>query len=587
MFTHKTLFYRGLTLCILAGACSLALVSGIPVALAQFAGPFAGVGAPPGANPIIYMMSHLAFINAFLQILIFIVLNFLQYLLQANFFNDPIMMGSLNSIWILSRNIMNIIFALMLIGVALYTIVTSKSELIKNKWGQFVVAVVLVNFSWFFPRVIIDAANVLTSTVYSVPDMLPGFACTKFDGTPCDVIVDTLLPANPPQAINTWKNLNGCNTPALAPTCNCNFAPAFCFQKIPYTKAKLTKGNAHAMVSGLATSFVKVQALGQIPRGIGGGAGGGGGAVAAFQTTFNLVLHIFMTALIQAILVLPLLGLVVGLFIRIIILWVTIAFMPFTFLGYVITGKLGTNLFGFEIDLWKEFINAAFLPAVVGIPFVIGFIMLSTVAVIPAPPGFRQAFGVPLLAGVNIWWELMWIFAAIGIIWIGAFTALRRSAITGKITDKIKGFGDVIFGIAHQLPLAVPFPVPIGGKQVNFGQVLGGPQKFLNQLRNANNGGAPVQPNKVPIPGANNPAVQANLVADSRNTANIVAAINKLHLNDKSGIKDLQNTIGGQALNEKQLLQALHAEINKGGFDANVKRQINQADLNKAIANAP
>lgn len=551
MFIQKTSIHRGLILLVLFGTGLLTLLAGTPGIHAQgFAagGPSALVGAPPGSNPILMMTSYLAFINSFLQVLIFIVLNFLQYLLQADFFNDPMMMSALNNIWVLSRNIMNVIFAVMLIVVAIYTIITAKSEMIKNKFGQFVIAVVLVNFSWFFPRVIIDAANILTATVYSVPEMLPGFSCVQFDGSACEVITDTLLPA-PPAAIAPWMGGNGC-TPA---TCPC-FKPLFCYKKELYNAVAPTQGRAHAMINGLAVSFIHIQAMSQIPRGIGGG-GGGGGAAAAFQTTFNLVLNIFMTALMQAILILPLLGLAVGLFIRIIILWITIAFMPFTFLGYVITGKLGTNIFGFEIDIWKEFINAAFLPVVVAVPFVIGFIMLSTVAKIPSPAGFQQAFGIPLLAGITTWWALLWMFAAIGIIWIGAFTALARSKITGNITNKIKGFGDTIFGIGKQLPLQIPFPVPIGGKQVNFGQLLGKPQQFLNQLRNANGNpvGGPINDEA-----KHAQKVSVKNIADPLQTNKIVDAINKLALGKNDGaLKDLKNIIGGQDLNGAQLLTEL------------------------------
>lgn len=242
---------------------------------------------------------------------------------------------------------------------------------------------------------------------------------------------------------------------------------------------------AHAMINGLAVSFARITMLAKIPTSTTGIAPAGPDNIGldagqAVMVSLQIAMSIMLAFVIQVAMILPLLGLAVGLFIRIVILWITTAFMPFSFLGYVINGKLGTTIFEFETDIWKEFLIAAFLPVTVAIPIVIGFIMLSAVATVPAPPGLDGSLtiGVPLLAGVKTWWQLLWMMAAIGIIWTGAFTALSKSKITGKFTDKIKGFGESVFGTVAKIPLLTPIPLPNMnanlGTLVNAHKIAGG-----------------------------------------------------------------------------------------------------------------
>lgn len=541
-----------LAICVLAATCL-----GINTVEAQVGVPMlgAGVAGIQANEPLNAIQSILSTVNVFVHILLLVILNMLQYLLQADFFNEPKMMSALNAIWVLSRNIMNIVFAIMLIGVAFYTIITAKAELIKGKWSQFAIAVVLVNFSWFFPRVIIDVANVLTATVYSVPGMLPASPCLDFNGQPCTVITNILIMPDAQQE-DDWTTAN-CPPGA---TCRCPLGIG-CYKIQNYDTFSATNGAAHAMLNGMATTFMNIATLTQIPAAA--ITIPGAGLMANFQTTIKIVMNIMMVLFVQLAIVLPLIGLGVGLLVRILILWVAVAFMPFTFLGYVITGKLGTNVFGFEINLWDEFINAAFLPVVVAVPFVIGFIMLTTVAKIPAPPGYPQEWGVPLINGVTSWWAMLWLFAAVGIIYVGAFTALARSKITGKFTEKLKGFGDMAFGAALQLPLITPLPIGLpGGKQGNLGTLFNAPKALALKIRQEAQG-------DLKVPGVNPAAVNSTNLADALHTQAIVTAIDKLRLtpnDDKArniAFREITTRVGGENLTRKQLLEAMQTEISQ------------------------
>lgn len=440
------------------------------------------------------VMTKVAAINTFMHVLLLLSLQFVGYFLQADFFNDPAMTSALFTIWQLCRNIMNIIFALMLIGVSFYVIISAKTDLIKDKIVQFVIAVVLVNMSWFFPRVIIDVANVLTATIFDVPNLLPtaSAGCNSFDengnSVPCKVITAILLFGDTESdEARDFCRENGAGA-AGSTSCPC-VDEIECHVEKNYEDA-LSSGEmtpAHAMINGLSVSFAKLAQLAKIPTTIAGR--GPMGASQSVKISMQIALSIMMAFLVQITLVLPLLGLAIGLFIRIVIIWVTTAFMPFVFIGYVVNGKLGTDVFGFETDIWKEFINAAFLPAVVGIPMTIGFIMLNTVAQIPEPPGMVFEMTVPILNGVKSWWALIWMFAAIGIIWTGTFAALGKSKFIGKITDKIRSSGEHLAGGIARLPLLTPIPLP-GMPNANLGTLVNSGRIFSDTVRFQTSGAA-------------------------------------------------------------------------------------------------
>jgi len=437
------------------------------VALAQGETSYGGVG-----TIVVGFVQTLAVINTFMHLVLIEVLQMLGYLLQGDFFTDPVMMGALNTIWQLARNIMNVIFALAIIAVAIYTIVTAKTELIKQKWSHFVLAVILVNFSWFFPRVIIDVANIVAATVYSIPGELPGYTCKYRNANNEEVDCGVLTTAGPgpkdefcPDAKAKFGDGD----------CDC-LEDFMCYHIQTWEQAK-TMRPAHKIINGMAVSFAKILYYVRVAPNIPGN--NDGSAEATARITIQIALSVLMSFIVQLAILLALIGLGVGLFLRIIIMWVCVAFMPFTFIGVMKDGKPSNTVFGFNderFDIWKNFISAAFLPAVVGIPMTIGFIMLGTVARIEDPN--IGTMNIPLIPFVTSWWPLLWIFAAIGIMWTGTFAVLSTNKIVGSVTDKIKGFGDQAFQTAIKLPLLTPLPFPKGSGIDTIGDIPAKMRRF-------------------------------------------------------------------------------------------------------------
>jgi len=440
------------------------------------------------ADAVVDNAAYLAMLNVFMHILLMTILKMLGYLMQADIFNDPQMMSALNTVWRLSRDIMNVLFALALIVVAFYTILTAKAEFIKQKYVHFILAVILVNFSWFFPRVIIDFANVLTATVYSIPNTLPDFTCYQISDVgapkkPCEVVMDAAFLIDPVQQDAFCQQYGF--TPG---TDNCSCFGMGCYAKDTWVNARTKMRPAHAMINGLAVSFAKITNYALIPQTI--ASAGRGNVIDPGKVTLQIVLGVIMAFLVQLAIILPLLGIGIGLFLRILIMWVCVAFMPFTFLGLLVNGKPGTNVFGLEDYVWKEFLAAAFLPAMVAVPITIGFIMLGTAASVPVPPNAfgLNTFSIPLIPHIQGWWPMMWIFAAIAIMWVGSFTALRKSQLVGKVTDKLQGFGQQAFKSATKLPLLTPIPFP-GGGGTTVGSLLNIKKDFTNAMNTTTEAG--------------------------------------------------------------------------------------------------
>ncbi|MDD5055141.1 MAG: hypothetical protein PHZ00_02630 [Candidatus Peribacteraceae bacterium] len=474
MFKHKTKLLLGFLslVVILLSQSEIIVICSAQAAAGQF---LKDIGGQDGLRKI---AETLSIMNTFLFAGLMIALNMMQFLMQTTFFNDARMMGALNTIWVLSRDLVNIAFALMLVGVAIYTIITADTKYVKEKLVHFVLAVILVNFSWFFPRVIIDVSNVLTATVFSVPQMLPGPFCRSMNSRTgvaeeCNVMVDSKIFGDANE-MNIW-----CATapPHAPPTTICYPHPGFYAWKSQKISTAMNNGMApaHALMNGLVISFMKITSWPEVAS-ITSAVNAPTGTSADFLAAMNILMTIMMTFVFQIAAILPIIGLAVGYLVRIVILWVCIAFMPFTFIGYAVKGTLTTQLFGFEMDIWKQFVTAAFLPATVGIPIVIGFIMMSSAAQVPMPGNFPQSIGIPLVGGVTTWWSLLWMIAAIGILWNGAFAALKRNDIVGKFTEPMRNLGNTVFKGAMQLPLLTPLPIPGMPAGTNLGTLVNGPR---------------------------------------------------------------------------------------------------------------
>ncbi|MBI3331526.1 hypothetical protein HYZ99_01035 [Candidatus Peregrinibacteria bacterium] len=437
----------------------------IPVAYAQ--------GADTAAETFMNTMTYLAgFLITVMNLMMWVLFELLDILLNPTFIfdlqngKDGALLGMLHEIWQLMRDLVNVIFAVLLIVGAIITIVKANMETVKQYRVKFILAVVLVNFSWFVPRVIIDVSQILTYTIYQIPNGLvnPATGATLA----CQVPVTNAagVTANQPCKIvsnakfldDTKDIVNGTNTKDNSQGWKCPLPGLVCYQEQNYNAFA---GTSKGTINGLIVNHARLSILAQANSPAAAGAADPNKSEVRELLTF--LMRLILVLVIHIALFFPMLALVIALFIRIPILWVTMAFMPLAFLGFVIGDKMG------EMDtmkkIWSRFLGAAFLPALAAIPLAIGFVMVNAGATIPAPLGIAGK-SIPLLSGVKDIWQLLWMFIAIFIMWTELFPILKKDELIGKFTAPIEQYGAGLGKFALKAPLAAPIlPAPGGGTE--------------------------------------------------------------------------------------------------------------------------
>lgn len=393
------------------------------------------------------------------------------------------------SIWQFSRNITNVLFVFMLVFVALYAVVvpTDGGEFMKSNVKKFILAIILVNFSWFFPRVILDVANVLTATIFNLPASI-GSTCNTEDidgekSKECLYIEETwLFPKAKRKKVADQEKADLCLKSALTDkTHYLKVSDLVCVKLAPYDKDFNT---GMSILQGLYVNHIRIIHSGKVvpEPGPADGTWSSLQELGRFTVQFMFILFYTVAALF------PLLAMAVVLLIRIPIIWLTVAFMPFMFVGFVMGEKMG------ELNtmvIFKEFVKAAFLPAAMAIPLAVGFIMLNTSIGAACPEG-KYAYLCKeqgqLIGSVTDLWGMLWSFVAIIVMWIGIFYAIQKTGgIYATVGNSVKSVGQNWGKFALQAPLAFPI-IPVDGNPRNNESILSKWQKAKNPLLKINSG---------------------------------------------------------------------------------------------------
>lgn len=415
----------------------------------------AGSGTPSD-NIYTTMTGVMAMFIAFLNTISFIVYPLLIAVVDPRFFlgihqaNE----ATILQIWQMSRDIMNVIFAFLLIAGACLTVVTAKKDIVSKFAIKFVLGIILVNFSWFFPRVILDVAHVLTASIYQLPGMV-STTCRYVDEqgniqTPCEYPYDFKFFD---EALQISESAAGPS--ALGYKCPVS---TVCYKVDALSN---TTNTATGMLSGLIINHAHLPHLALVQNFNGGGPPptDPGDLISFFlQFLVNSGFLIVMSIALALVMV----AMLVAFVIRIPVLWITMAFMPFMFLGFVIGEKMGNFN---TMKIFDHFVKAAFLPAVTAVPLAVGFIVLNALAFSPPPSGLPPGMADLLapaasmgqfLPGIDNLWLLLWNIMTILIIWKGFFAALAIDDIYTNATKGIQSLGGNLAGLAISAPLNLP-----------------------------------------------------------------------------------------------------------------------------------
>jgi hypothetical protein len=420
----------------------------------------------------------------------------------------------LRNIWVVSRNIVNGIFAFVLLFAGIFMIVKSDGDgmgKVKQAAPKFVLAVILVNFSWFFPRVVLDISNVLTAVVYQLPALVhpnvPCMAGTDEEGNPEECIYVWNVDFSPPskkECDDAGGNILGC----VAPTSNgiprgqrlgivdiyyVDWHDARTYG-LPCANGATLNYNCNnhingsdSIINGLAVNFAKLPSFGTIDfKRLRQTIGEETSIWELTKATGRFLMHLIFHVIFSLAVFLALAAFAVVLIVRIAMIWICVAFMPFAFIGFALGKPLGELSAGEQQapNVWKYFLKYAFIPFLVAIPLSVGFTLISNLYAVKALPDSMSVLGLEFLPGVDTFHELLWMVITIGIIWMGVFSVLESDKVASKATGFFKGLGGTGMKIAGYGIGAVPImPMP-GGKSATLTGMAHGYRQAPLMLRN-------------------------------------------------------------------------------------------------------
>lgn len=371
----------------------------------------------------------------------------------------------LNTVWRVMRDIVNYGFILVLLAIAFMTVITAgtgavggSSFNVKQILPKFVVAVVLVNFTWFGARVILDAANVTAHIVYGIP-----------------------ISANVP--INTVNCVRKGTVDTLPK--GQRWCPTYCSDiTLAAPDGETTVGELKSEKFGLITcnkweNFEDWSKFGQNNI-----------AMLFAYSIFSVeelpmnaavegsLLDVTIHAIVAFVIMLLIFTVFTALFFvfleRVIILWLNIIFSPVAVLFWVMKGAFGTSAPNNKYLGLNVFIKYAFLPATVGVPLVIGFILVNAGNNLALPIPFAVNMGdiSSLIPHVSTLSQLFWFLIALGIMWTSMSIAEDAAQLTGGVVKSIKqgaeGFGKFIV----KSPVFAPWiPVKTASGEVKRGSL--------------------------------------------------------------------------------------------------------------------
>ncbi|MDD4319660.1 MAG: hypothetical protein PHW10_05050 [Candidatus Peribacteraceae bacterium] len=361
-------------------------------------------------------------------------------------------MDVMQQVWMVSRDLVNLIFAFVLIGGAAMTVLRANTDLLKSTAPRFVIALIAVNLTWFATQVLFDVSQVLTAAIYYLPQSLNEGKCEIFiqnkEVKECQVVERV--------AYSSQISEEGLTHGTDGWQC---LADVVCVKFVKYSDSE--KSTPMKVLNGLVVNHGHLATL-AFPF----------SSTSRDEGFMTLIVRMAVVLFIHLMLFFPMVALVFAFIVRIPILWVTMAFMPFVALGYVLPPSLTSGADPKKI--MATFLTSVFLPAMVAVPFALGFIMVNAGLQSSAPAAGGALDELTLFAGLNDIWELVWLAVSIGIIWTGVFMVLKKQEIGQSFVSGVQNFGGTLGKAVAQTPLLLPLPMAKGsdGKSATPMQIL-------------------------------------------------------------------------------------------------------------------
>lgn len=414
--------------------------------------------------------ASLAFIIALLQKFMWPVLLLIGGLMRNDILFGGGMEERLLLIWTNVRNLVNIMFVLVLLAIALYNVLGLKNQefQIKTIMPKFVIALIAVNFSFIGLKVVIDSINVVSTAIFAMPD-----------------VIEANLSKPPPLNYEEQlcygmygKDNNGIAMNGKMPDTEnslCKRDSATSPPKLdPAKSGFLKKFSGQSFAVFMAISFQKIADLNQVKVNENGGL-----RELSMNMAFSMIFTIvYGTAFIALFVVL--LG-------RLVVLWISLALCPLVALKMVLPQKMQQSIMGGgEMDLQSIFVKNAIAPIPIALVMTIGYIMMKALnsAAFTDPAKVGSTMGLNFLSsGLSTLQELIIAAATTIFVWKGVFAAANGTVakgITGQLQKGVEGIGKFAANSWQYLPL---IPGKEGEKGYTIAGVLGAAGNIENRIK--------------------------------------------------------------------------------------------------------
>ncbi len=379
-------------------------------------------------------------------------------LLQGDLIFGGPMESTLLKVWVNVRNIVNILFALLLVGIALYNVVGGfKQDFhLKEVMPKFIIGLILVNFTFLGIKAALDGINVIATGIFALPRAI-GYELNR------EIIEDRFCRA-------LYTNDNKVYAPPAGKDGLCTAAgageKAHLKSSVDSNGKPIDNGmdninnyfdniNARNVAVVLAINFQNIDLINDVSSGL------SKGQEASIK---NLVVNVILSVLLYVVYGSAFIALFIVLLVRVIVLWVLVVLSPLVAFMWVLPGELKSMMSGGE-DIKQQFVKHAIVPIPVAISLAIGTILLDALKNTKFPDWSlnQTTSGVQFFtSGISSFQELIAAVACVAFIWTAVFDAMKdtkAAGITNGIKDWVGGMGKSI----AKLPLMTPmFPLDAG-----------------------------------------------------------------------------------------------------------------------------
>lgn len=437
-------------------------------------------------------------------------------ILTGSLMDNSLLFGSgmeerLRDIWIPIRNLVNILFVIVLVGIALYNVLGIGEEgseySIKSMLPKIIIGIIAVNFSFLAIKVFLDTINVLTVSVFSLPSQVnEGITSVIDSNNPESLRIQKVLCANlegyttkefeaiSDETVQSQTKLGTYRLVAKGDPYKLE-ADKMSIREIETAVQEnrwdLTKFREE-VTARESLNICDGKKLSDTGKNFLKRWGSRNAALAmalnmgniifypdlhpSVDTLEKTIINSLFSVLLYLIYVISFVALFVVLLARLVILWISIALSPLILL-MMTTPALKEKMEGLN-KITEQFVKNAVAPLIIAITMTIGWIMLKGVQGLNIM-GQKEAFNVNIIkgipvVGVSTLQDLIISLGTVGIVWVGVFAA-AEGTLAQALTDKMKGFLTDAGTWIGTLPFKhIPFiPIALPGKEGKEMQVSG------------------------------------------------------------------------------------------------------------------